>query len=180
MACISGSAHTLDDSGRPAGRHWIRQINSLHFAYPNAALTEMLDSLTSWVAGNGLTLLFLALVSCALLVITLFATPWLVSRLPSDYLLAHPPPLLPYRWLRILIALGRNILALILLTLGLIMLVTPGPGLVMLLLAASIAQVPGKQWLVRRFATHEPVFNSLNWMRRRYGKPPFLHPGAGY
>lgn len=53
---------------------------------------------------------------------------------------------------------------------------TPGPGLVVLLMGISLAEFPGKQRLLLNIATRPSVLRSLNWMRTRHGKPPFDYP----
>lgn len=136
----------------------------------------MPDLLTNWLGEQAYLLSLVAGVSMVLFALTIIAAPWVVSRLPVDFLLQPRPAKIPSNSLRLLTGLLRNTLALILFLLGLIMLLAPGPGLIMLLLAFSVAQVPGKQVVIRRLATRESVFSSLNWMRRRHNKPPLIHP----
>lgn len=132
----------------------------------------------SLLAEQSFLLSLAAGLSVVLLLLSIIAAPWLVSRLPADYLLQSAAPLTKQNRWRLLTSLLRNIIAALLLIIGLIMLVAPGPGVVMLLLALTVARVPGKQRLIHTLATRESVFNSLNWMRRRHNKPPLIHPDA--
>ena len=113
-------------------------------------------------------------------VATIIAVPWVIVRLPQDYFTR------PHRvvWrasssqplLGLLLALLKNLLGLVLVLLGLIMLVTPGQGLLTLLIGLLLMNFPGKfqleQWLVSRSG----VMRGLNWLRRRQDKPPFDEP----
>jgi hypothetical protein len=130
----------------------------------------------SWLSGHTLFLSMLAIASVVMLTVTIVAAPWAVSRLPSNYLLhrleRHSNQSIWYN----MISITRAILGLLVVLLGLIMLITPGPGVVMLLLGISIAEFPGKNRLLVYLATRPNVLASLNWMRRRHGKAPFVHP----
>lgn len=67
----------------------------------------------------------------------------------------------------------KNVLGAIFLTLGVGMLVLPGQGLLTILIGLSLVDFPGKYRLERYLVTRSPVLRSLNWLRRRTGKPPF-------
>lgn len=127
---------------------------------------------------NDYTLLFSTAASGSILltIVSMAAAPWLVASLPSDYLLPKAPAAKTKGLFITLMHTLKSLLGLIFVLLGLIMLVTPGPGIVMLLAGISLAEFPGKQRLVRKITMQPKVFKSLNWMRRRRGKPPFLYP----
>lgn len=121
-------------------------------------------------------LALLGTLSVALFAVTVFATPWLLARLPADYF--RRPPRMPRRmgareitWLAV-----RNLFGVAFLALGVIMMVTPGPGLVAIAIGLSLAEFPGKRHLLQRFVGHPRVFSGLNWIRRRRNRPPFEHP----
>ena len=137
-------------------------------------MTQVLD----WLYANTLIISFFAAASITLLAVTVLATPWVVSRLPSDYLLRRldGPRLKGFG--RKLLGLLRGFIGLLIVLLGLIMMITPGPGVVMMLLGISVAEFPGKNRLLVYLATRPSVLASLNWMRRRHDKPPFINPNA--
>jgi hypothetical protein len=66
----------------------------------------------------------------------------------------------------------------LLVLLGLLMLVTPGQGLLTLFIGLMLMNYPGKhaleRWLVRR----DGVMGGLNWLRRKGNQPPLQSPGA--
>ena len=136
----------------------------------------MFTSLTHWLSQHTWLLGAVAAGSLVLLTISLLATPRIVAQLPVDYLLRSESPSLKHPMLKMAITLLRTLTGAALIVMGLVMLVLPGPGIITLLIGLSMAQFPGKQRLIRLIASRESVFSSLNWMRRRYGKAPLIHP----
>ena len=56
------------------------------------------------------------------------------------------------------------------------MLFTPGQGILMILLALSVASFPGKDRLERRLIAFPGVLATLNMIRIKGGKPPLENP----
>jgi hypothetical protein len=135
-----------------------------------------MDQLLSWLSDYTLFLSVAAGASIALMLVSLAATPWFVASLPPDYLRPRAPDYRSKGLRRMLLQVFRNIVGLLFVILGLILLVTPGPGLVVLLVGVSLAEFPGKHRLLINIAIQPNVFSSLNWMRTRRGKPPFEYP----
>ena len=119
-----------------------------------------------------------ATVSMILLLLSIIATPRIVSLLPVDYLVRHDKPSLKHPAIRLLVDVTRTCLGATLIVSGLIMMIIPGPGLVTLVLGISVARFPGKRKLMQKLGSHRTVYRSLNWMRRRHGKPPLEYPGG--
>ena len=138
-----------------------------------------LDRLTGWLADNPALLGAVGALSVLLLAATVLATPWLVARLPADYFSAPPAPLASRGARRLALLAARNAAGLAFMTLGLVMMVTPGPGVVAFVLGLSLCEFPGKHALLVRLAARPDVFRSLNWLRRRGNAPPFRRPGNG-
>lgn len=133
-------------------------------------LPELPESVLWWVTG----------LSVGTLVATLVGVPWVVARLPPDYFsrprrepwhLGVKQPLL-----ELLVAIGKNALGAVLVLAGLVMLLTPGQGVLTVLVGLLLINFPGKyrleRWLVRR----PGVLRALNWLRRRRGQTPFEAP----
>ncbi|HEX7036279.1 MAG TPA: PGPGW domain-containing protein [Pseudomonadales bacterium] len=118
--------------------------------------------------------------SLVALVATAVGVPWVVARLPSDYFTR--PRRSSWRrsaerpMLALAVSVGKNLLGSVLVLLGVLMLITPGQGLLTLLIGLLMLNFPGKyrleRWLVRR----PGVLRALNWLRRRRGQPPFEEP----
>ena len=116
---------------------------------------------------------------------SLIVVPWLIARLPADYFIRHRyrveerhrrHPLLT----RVIFVL-RNGIGTVFLLAGVAMLVLPGQGVLTILLGISLMDFPGKHRLLE-FLMHRPrVIRSLNWIRRRVRKPPFVfEPESGF
>ena len=113
-------------------------------------------------------------------VITVLALPWVVTRLPQDYFareerrvwrMAFDAP-----FFGLVIGLLKNLLGLLLIILGLIMLVTPGQGVLTVLIGFLLMNFPGKFRVERWLVSQPGVFRGLNWLRQKRGHQPFDAP----
>ncbi len=130
----------------------------------------------TWLQDNGLAITAISALGVLLLIATVFATPRLVAALPSDYFRKQrPAPASRSLW-RLAITLVRNLAGITLVLFGLVLLITPGPGLVCLVLGLALCEFPGKHVILRRVVGSPNVFATLNWLRRRARQAPFLHP----
>jgi hypothetical protein len=118
--------------------------------------------------------------SVVAVIATLIGVPWVVTRLPGDYFVrerreawheSSGEPLFA-----LVLGVLKNLLGFMLVVLGVIMLVTPGQGLLTLLAGLLLMNFPGKyrleRWLVRR----PGVMRALNWLRGRRHQQPFDPP----
>lgn len=137
-----------------------------------------MDQVLSWLDQYKLLFSSFAILGVLLLVISLVATPWLISRLPNDYLIKAGLREKPRGFIRTVIYCVRAVIGLILVILGFVLMLTPGPGLVVLIVGISLAEFPGKERLLVSIATQPSVLKSLNWMRTRRGKQPFDYPST--
>ena len=125
------------------------------------------------------TLTWISIGSGVCLLLGLIAVPWIVARLPQDtfsnlrrrgWLDQQPAAI------RLPLRVFKNVLALLLVILGIAMLVLPGQGILSILLGVMLGDFPGKlrlqQWILGR----RKVMKSLNWLRRKLRKPPFDRP----
>ncbi len=119
-------------------------------------------------------------ISVGALVAAAVAVPWVVGRLPRDYFSrpgrARWAPDSSHRIPRLLFGVARNVLGAVLVLLGLVMLLTPGQGLLTLLTGLLLMSFPGKHRLQRWLVKRRGVLGALNWLRRRRGQPPFDVP----
>ena len=111
---------------------------------------------------------------------TIIGVPWVVTRLPSDYFTR--PERVVWRassdesLIALIVIVLKNLLGLLLVALGLIMLVTPGQGILTLLIGLLLMNFPGKYRLERWLVSRPGVLHGLNWLRRRQGNAPFDAP----
>ena len=71
----------------------------------------------------------------------------------------------------------RNALGAVLLAAGIAMLVLPGQGLLTILLGLMLVDFPGKRRAERALVARPNVFEALNWLRAKAGRPPLLPVG---
>lgn len=127
-------------------------------------------------------LLWSGVASVGAVVATIAAVPWVVGRLPHDYF-AQPrreawnpdrgAPLFTS-----VVDILKNILGMALVLLGLIMLVTPGQGVLTILAGLLLMNFPGKYKLERWLVLRPGVLRALNWLRQHRGRAPFDAPGG--
>ncbi|TNF36073.1 MAG: hypothetical protein EP315_04695 [Gammaproteobacteria bacterium] len=116
----------------------------------------------------------LAAVSIITFIGSILLVPVLVIRIPADYFdhNRRQPMESEHPIIRMIIRSLKNMLGLALVITGLIMLLTPGQGLLTLLAGMMIMNYPGKfrleRWLVTRFH----LLPAINWIRHRYNRPP--------
>jgi hypothetical protein len=141
---------------------------------------DAVDAILLWLRGHDTMLVGLAATSVVLFVATLVAVPFVVVRLPEDHFQpprrrrlrsAAPRPILRTAW-----RVGKNALGAVLVLAGLIMLVLPGQGLLTIVVGLVLLDFPGKYRFERWLIGRKRVLASLNWLRRRAGKPPLLPP----
>jgi hypothetical protein len=117
---------------------------------------------------------WISCLSAAMFVGSLLLIPWLVAKAPSDYFVR---PASPHQGaLGLLAKIARNVLGALLLVVGLLLLVLPGQGLLMMLLAVSLLDIPGKHALIQRIVQRPPVWRALSYLRERAHKDPFERP----
>lgn len=114
----------------------------------------------------------LGLTSLAVCLGSLAVTLWLVLKLPSDFW-QRPHASTPSRR-HFLVCVLRNIIALVLFISGAVMLLTPGQGVLTLLAAFLISDMPFRNRILNRLLQSSRVQNGLNRLRQRFGKEPFL------
>lgn len=106
--------------------------------------------------------------SLVMLVVSLFAMPWLLCRLPEGYLV--DAPLSERRGLakRVL----RNVLGGVLVFLGVLMLVLPGQGLLTIFVGLTLLDFPKKREWIKRVLSRPRLLKVINSVRERFGHPP--------
>ena len=131
-------------------------------------MTELLER---WISPTLLGLLSLA--SLALLLLSMLTLPWVVSRLPEDFFV-HP--VVPRRHWALTVL--RNTLGGLLFVVGVAMLVLPGQGVLTIVVALLLVDLPYKRVLLRRVVRWRRLMRGMNAIRRRMGVAEFALPEA--
>ncbi len=110
---------------------------------------------------------------------TLIAVPILVVRIPPDYFTGRrrrriEDPAHPLR--RLALRLAKNLAGWVFIFAGIVMLVVPGQGLLTIVIGLMLVDFPGKYRFERWLVSRPPVLRSINWLRRRRGRPALEPP----
>lgn len=143
-------------------------------------MMEWLTEFRDWFSENkGLSAILVG-ASLLTLIISAIAVPVVIRRMPSDYFLESSPRVEAYREshpvLRMVFMIFKNLFGGILFLGGVLMLITPGQGVLTIMIGLMLMDFPGKRnleiWLVKI----KPINSAINWMRKRADKPPLLLP----
>jgi hypothetical protein len=131
-----------------------------------------------WVRSHQTILLWLAIVSVITLALSAILIPWIVVRIPRDYFTRGRHHALPWSdrhpIVRMLLIVGKNIVGLFFVVIGIAMLVLPGQGVLTILAGIALLDFPGRHRLVCWIVARRAVLGSLNWVRRRAGRPELI------
>ncbi len=124
-------------------------------------------------------LIAITIISVVMFFGTILLIPIIIIRLPTNYFLheeehvwlAAYHPVLRYAGLVL-----KNTVGVIFLLAGIAMLVLPGQGLLTMVIGVSLLDFPGKRRIEHRLLTKPMVFQAMNAIRQKFGKPPFSQP----
>jgi len=142
---------------------------------------EALRETITWVTHHmDLTVGFVS-VWFLFLAASLWAVRYFLISIPADYFTRTHQPL--ERWqkyhplLRWLLLIGKNLIGVTFVGAGIVMLFTPGQGVLSILLGLSLVDFPGKRALERRIVARPAVLKLVNAMRARADRPPLEFDG---
>jgi hypothetical protein len=122
---------------------------------------------------------WLAALAPVTFVLSLAAGVAVVVLLPPDYFAggsgrhgfwhSHPA-------VRLVLLLAKNLIGVVVFVAGIIMALPliPGPGVLLMLVGLGLVDFPGKRALERRLLRFPHVLASVNKLRARFGKQPFV------
>lgn len=124
----------------------------------------------AWVIGLSVLTFVSSLVVLPIVVVRM-ADDYFMPNRAEDKRLAKMHPVLRSTGLVL-----KNIIGFLLFVAGVIMIFTPGQGLLTILMGVVLMDFPGKRrfevWLIRKPSIHK----SVNWIRRRYDRPELQIP----
>ena len=134
----------------------------------------MLDFITQATADYHQYFVWMGIVSFVVFVASLLLTPLLLGKIPQDYFVHTNQHKVEIKHLgHLIVVISRTMVGFVLLIAGIIMLVTPGQGIISIFLGLFLMEFPGKRKLELKLINHEPTFKALNWLRSKAGKGPF-------
>jgi hypothetical protein len=123
------------------------------------------------VLKGALLALALASVTCG---VSAAIAVWFIIQIPATYLkddtsaqssIQHPV----LRWTAKVL---KNALGIVLIVVGVVMLITPGQGVLTIAIGILLVDFPGKRKLVRTIFRRPRVRKTVNNLRARFSKPP--------
>ena len=140
----------------------------------------MFDSITNFVSSitlRGALLGFLIFV--VTLGVSLAIVSFVLVKLPPNYFqqshprhfLANHPPVV-----RVLAIIGKNLLGIVLVALGVVLSLpgVPGQGVLTILLGIMLLDFPGRQKLEHWLVTRRKIREGINKLRHKFGKPELV------
>lgn len=115
------------------------------------------------------------IVSIFVYIVSLIFIPWFIIRLPEDYFSCENHPSRDKSSKSFWQNIVKNVFAFLLIIMGIIMLITPGPGIFTILMGVMLADIPGKYKIERWLVKHPSVLKSMNWTRKKAGKNPLVY-----
>ncbi|MDQ2922398.1 MAG: hypothetical protein M3R52_12415 [Acidobacteriota bacterium] len=111
--------------------------------------------------------------------ISLAIVSFIMVKIPANYFRKdHSPEFLSDRHpaIRVLGLVGKNVLGALLVTLGIVMSIpgVPGQGILTILLGIMLLDFPGRRSLEHKLVSRPRIFNTINKLRHRFGKPSLV------
>lgn len=130
----------------------------------------------AWIHEHRVALEWGAAASVVLILVTAATAAYVLVRMPADRFSspdaanrAKEEP-----WKRI----ARNIAGYALIAAGLVMLLLPGPGVLVILIGVVFADFPGKARVLRWILFRKGVLSAANWLRGAFKRPPLKRPSG--
>ena len=132
-----------------------------------------------WIDDHPELLTWITVGSVVMFIATLVVVPMIIARLPADHFQRHmredhKPPPERYAGPLLIWLIFKNVLGVMFLIAGIAMLVLPGQGVLTMLIGMSLLNFPGKYGMERALVRRRRVLRSLNWIRRRFHREPFV------
>ena len=125
-----------------------------------------------WLKAHGL---LVVIISGASLISSILLCTLVITYLPFDYFLPkRRTSRIKQPVLRLGLKFLKNLLAVVLIIVGLIQIPLPGQGVLTVLIGIVISDIPGKRRLERRIIRSPIVLSSINYIRSRFKRPLFV------
>ncbi|TQV65482.1 MAG: hypothetical protein FNT29_00185 [Halothiobacillaceae bacterium] len=137
---------------------------------------DIFTDLLAWFEAHPRIVVSVTALSVLSFFATLAALPWLVTRIPPDYF--APPRRKRSRFakehpvIRLDILILRNLIGLVVFLMGVVMIATPGPGVITILAGLILMNYPGKYRLERWIIRRPPLLRMVNALRAQRGADP--------
>lgn len=149
-------------------------------------LIDFYHKITNYLIDNvGANFIFFSIVITMVISIVYFIVlGWIIIRMDKAYFLHQYIALadqtnkknltFPHKQWVWVISSVKILGGILLLLAGIMMLILPGQGLITMLVGLSLIPFPGKRWLELFLLSRKAVRSSLNWIRLKASKEPFI------
>lgn len=124
---------------------------------------------------------WLATLSIFTFILSLLIIPWVIGMLPANCFeryYTQAAKSIDFTPVYLFLLVLRNIAGVVLLFAGVAMLFLPGQGILTIIISLILLSFPGKRKLLFMIISRPAVRRSLNWLREKRSKPPFIWPGS--
>ncbi|MDY6820767.1 MAG: PGPGW domain-containing protein [Deferribacterota bacterium] len=135
-------------------------------------LIQLIDKIASFLMKKEIFLPLIAL-SLITFLISLFLVPYIIINIPEDYFL-HDKRRYSRSFKHILFRIVKNFFGIILVIMGLVMLFTPGQGILFIFIGFMLINFPGKYRLEKRLIKNKKIYIIINNIRKKYNKKPII------
>lgn len=132
--------------------------------------------LLEWIQEHEVLLAVLGASGFLLFIVSLIAVPVIFAYMPEDYFMRVARGFPKRRPFRQFLHILKNIFGALLVVCGVILLLLPGQGILMIILGMSLIDFPGKQQLQLRLIKMPKVRNSVQWIRAKVHHKPLVLP----
>jgi hypothetical protein len=138
----------------------------------------MFDLISDFFSGiTWRSVLIGALIFVGSFLVNLAIVSFILVKLPADHFSRSNKE--RFAWssnpmVRVLLIVGKNILGVVLVALGVVLSLpgVPGQGLLTILLGIMLLDFPGRHHLEQKLLSKPSIVNTINSLRGRFGKPP--------
>ncbi|HEY0961951.1 MAG TPA: PGPGW domain-containing protein [Pseudomonadales bacterium] len=110
------------------------------------------------------------------LLASVIVVPWVLILLPADYFCPKRKPRPPFARFpaaaRLPLIIAKNALGVVLVGAGLMFLLMPGQGVIVILIGVLLLDFPRKKELERWLIKRGPILKLANWIRAKGHKEP--------
>ena len=132
----------------------------------------MIHTISLWVSAHWAWIVILSVLT---LIPSILSALVLIIYLPTDYFTREKHiSIVTNPVLRVFLRILKNMFGVIALILGLIMLFTPGQGVLTVLVGVILCDFPGKRKLERKLIARPALLTAVNRIRARYNRPPIV------
>ena len=145
---------------------------------------DYLNFITNWLGNYSSILIGIGGLSILILIFSIIGLGWFISQIPEDYFIHEKRQ--ADSWdkysstTRVVIAILKNAIGVVMLISGLLLLVLPGQGLLTMIIGLLLIDYPGKFKLEQKIISIPSVFRGLNWFRAKSKKSYLQHPFKKY